>query len=82
MTAIFVSITGPGTAEDLENSGRETVARNGYQVGNFTIEQDLTAEDSGIVGSLDVEDRLANILAVDGMIDLRWGEYSVEAEMP
>ncbi len=32
MTTIFVSISGPGNAEDLENGGREVLPRNGHQV--------------------------------------------------
>lgn len=82
MTTIFVSITGPGTAEDLENGGREVIARNGYQVGSFSLIQDLTAEDAGVVGNMEVEERLGDELERDGEIDLTWGDYAVEAEMP
>lgn len=74
-----VAVFGPGTAEDLENGGREAVARNGFQVGEFTLDEDLTPDNKGILGSLEVDRRLADDLErgrADTM-ELTWGEYVV-----
>lgn len=79
MTTLFVTITGPGNAEDLENAGREVIARNGYQVGDFTIEQDHTDTEGKIIGSLEVEDRLWTSFQNDEVRELLWDNYSVEA---
>lgn len=82
MTTIFVSITGPGTTDDLTNGGREAVARAGYQVGDFDIIQDLTADDEGVVGNMEVDDRLWERMEQEGGVELAWGEYEVTADMP
>ena len=80
METIFVSISGSGTVENLENRGFEVVARSGYQVGSFQLEQDLTADDVMICGNLDVDERFLDKLRDDGHIKLQWGDYTVEAE--
>lgn len=78
MTTLFVGIKGPGSVDDLINGGREAVARAGYQVGDFSIDQDLSP--NGICGHLDVGDDLWHRLEASRSIRLSWGEYTVEAE--
>jgi hypothetical protein len=79
MTVLFVGITGPGTVEDLENGGREAVARAGYQVGGFDLVQDLSP--NGVCGHLEVSEDLWDEVQMRNQV-LAWGEYRVEIEKP
>jgi len=77
MTTVFVGIDGPGTAEDLENGGREAIARAGYQVGSFQIEQDMTSDNDGIVGNMEVEERFWRDAEAEDGLECSWNGYTV-----
>jgi len=82
MTTIFVSINGPGTVTDLNDGGLKAIKEAGYQVGKFDMVQDMVEDGIGVVGNLDIDDRLWEELERKGQIELTWGEYTVRAEMP
>lgn len=78
-----VCIFGPGDEEALENGGREVIARNGYEVGSFELEENLIGEGKGITGYLEVDRRIADDLerSKNKHISLSWGDYTVTFDM-
>lgn len=85
MTTLLFGVNGPTTAttDDLINAAREAIARDGYQVGEWNVEQEV--QPGSIALHLDVEMRLWHKLENKGHIEFNYGpndEYEITAEMP
>ncbi len=78
MIKVPVIISGPenSTVDDLINGGREVIARNGFQVGDFDYE--LETEPGEIIGDME----LPSADTIKDGHDLGWGEFSVRKQEP
>lgn len=79
---LYVSITGPGSVQDMIDGGVQSIIQNGYEAHDFDIIQSIDGPNQSVCGTICTDQNLLDRLKADRALTMRYGEYTVELEWP